>query len=525
MEQNKTENTKRLARNTIYLYFRSIFCLLLSLYSSRLILKGLGVDDYGINNAVAGFASMFTLVTGSLSSAISRFLTFEKGTGNLEKQKNVFAISLNLMVGFALVILLLAESVGIWFVQNKMTIPDGRETAALWAFRCAILTVMTGLIVSPFNSAIIANEKMGIYALINIIEAVLRLGLALFLVFGTHTIDRLILYTVTWSICTIGLQAFAISYSMREFKECRPRLFFDKSLFKDLFSYAGWSFVASFSGTMAGQGTNMLINVYLGPAVNAAMGLSNTIKRSIQMFVNNFTIALTPQITKAYASNNIGYTKYLTYRGTRFSFFIMFLFSLPVLLEANFVFTLWLGDVPDHTVNFNRLSLLICLYELMYSGFGTVQNATGNIRKYRLWISVIVLLLFPLSWIVLKMGCKPEALYYVNFITSTLCFFATYHIVQKTLKYDIKELSKEIFIPELKVIVCSTVLPLLSVLLLPYGWTRFLLTGALCVLTTIPSILYIGCNKSERAFIINAIKYRLAKQGFINEKTSNYRRD
>ena len=255
----------------------------------------------------------------------------------------------------------------------------------------------------------------------------------------------------------------------------------------------------------------MLINVFCGPAVNAAMGLSGTVKRSIQMFVNNFTIALTPQITKAYASQDIEYTKFLTYRGTRFSFFIMFLFSLPVLLEADFVFTLWLGEVPEHTVNFNRLALIICLYELVYSGFGTVQNATGKIRNYRLWISVIVLFLFPLTWIVLKLGCEPESLYYVNFITSTLCFYATYRIVQKTLNYDFKELSREIFVPELKVVACSTTLPLLSVLLLPYGWPRFLLTGSLCVLTTIPSILYIGCNKSEREFIINAVKSRLAR--------------
>ena len=511
MEQNRTENTKRLARNTLYLYFRSIFCLLLSLYSSRLILKGLGVDDYGINNAVAGFASMFTLVTGSLSSAISRFLTFEKGTGNLERQKNVFAISLNLMIGFALFILLLAETVGVWFVQSKMTIPDGREVAALWAFRCAILTTMTGLIVSPFNSAIIANEKMGIYALVNVIEAVLRMGLAVFLVFGSYTIDRLILFTVIWTLCTLGLQAFAITYSILKFKECRPRLYFEKKLFGELFNYAGWNFVSSVSGTLAGQGVNMLINIFCGPAVNAARGLSATVKRSIQMFVNNFTIALTPQITKAYAAEDIEYTKYLTYRGTRFSFFIMFLFSLPVLLEADFVFTLWLGEVPEHTVNFNRLSLLICLYELLYSGVGTVQNATGKIRNYRLWISVCVLLLFPLSWIVLKLGCPPEALYYVNFITSTLCFYATYRIVQKTLKYDVKELSREIFMPELKVIVCSTVLPLLSVLLLPYGWPRFLVTGTLCVLSTVPAILYIGCNESERKFILNAVKSRLAR--------------
>lgn len=511
MAQNKQENTKRLARNTMYLYFRSIFCLLLSLYSSRLILQALGVDDYGINNAVAGFASMFTLVTGSLSGAISRFLTFEQGTGNVQRQRDIFSISLNLMIGFALIILILSQTLGIWFVQNKMTIPDGREEAAIWAFRCAILTVMNGLIVAPFNSAIISHEKMGVYAFISIMEAIMRMGMALFLAFGTYTVDRLILYTTIWTACTLSLQAFAIIYTAIQFSECRFRLFFDKSLFKELFGYAGWNFISSISGTLSGQGVNMLINIFCGPAVNAARGLSNTVKRSIQMFVNNFTIALTPQITKAYASKDMPYVKYLTYRGGRFSFFIMFLISLPVLLEADFVFTLWLGEVPEHTINFNRLALMVCLYELMYTGLGTVQNATGKIRNYRLSMSAITLLQFPISWIFLKLGFPPEFIYYTVFITASICFFVAYRFVQKILHYDLKEMLHEVYLPELKVVVCSTVLPLISTLTLPYGWPRFLLTGTLCVLSTVPSILYIGCNESERRFIFNALKSRLPK--------------
>ena len=516
---DKQENTKRLAKNTLYLYFRSIFCLLLSLYSSRLILQSLGVDDYGINNAVAGFASMFTLVTGSLSSAISRFLTFEKGTGDFERQKHVFAISLNLMIGFALLILLLAETLGIWFVQTRMTIPDGREIAAVWAFRCAILTVMTGLIVAPFNSAIIANERMGIYAFISIVEAILRMGLALFLAFGTYSVDRLILYTTIWTACTLGLQAFAISYSYVKFKECRPRLYFEKNLFKELFGYAGWNFVGSISNTLSGQGVNMLINIFCGPAINAARGLAYTVMHAIQMFVSNFTLALTPQVTKAYAAKDLPYVKYLTYRGARFSFFIMFLISLPVLLEADFVFTLWLGEVPEHTVNFNRLALLLCLFELFYAGFSTVQNATGKIRNLRLAISLIVLLQFPLSWIFLKLGYRPEVVYYTSFLTSALCFWVTYRIVQKTLYYNLKEVLREIYLPELKVVVLSTILPLICVLLLPYGWPRFLLTGTLCVLSTVPVVLYIGCNETERAFIIGVVKKRL--EPFLKSK-SNY---
>ena len=473
----------------MYLYFRSIFCLVLSLYSSRLILQALGVDDYGINNAVAGFASMFTLVTGSLSSAISRFLTFEQGTGNFTRQKQVFSISLNLMIGFALIILVLSQTLGVWFVQNKMTIPPGREAAALWAFRCAVLTVMTGLIVSPFNSAIIAHEKMDIYAFISIAEAILRMGMALFLAFGRYSLDRLVLYTLISTICTLALNVFAISFAAVQFKECR--------------------FNGNVSGTLSGQGINMLINVFCGPAVNAARGLSNTVQRSITMFVNNFTLALNPQITKAYAAKDMDYAKYLTYRGSRFAFFIMFLVSLPVILEAQFVFTLWLGQVPDYTVTFNRLSLISTLISLLYIIFGAVQHASGNIRTYSLSISLINLLQFPLGWVFLRLGFSPAIVYIISIFTTILCFFAAHQIIQKTLHYSYKEIIKEIYIPELKVIVCSTILPLISILVLPYGWIRFLITGSLCVLCTVPSILFLGCSQSERFYIFNIIKSKI----------------
>lgn len=506
MEQSKAENTKRLAKNTLYLYFRSIFCLVLSLYSSRLILQALGVDDYGINNVVAGFASMFALVTGSLSTAISRFLTFELGTGNVQRQKQVFSISLTMMIGFSFLIFLLAITVGQWYIRNVMTIPDGRETAALWAFYCAILSVVTGLIVSPFNSTIIAHEKMGIYALINIIEAVFQLGLALFLTFGSYVTDRLILYTVIWTSCGISLRLFAALYAMAKFRECRFRLFFEKQLFKRMFSFAGWNFMSSVSGTLSGQGVNLLINFFHGPAVNAARGLSDTVQRSVSMFVNNFTIALTPQITKSYAAGEMSYVKYLTYRGSRFAFYIMFLISLPVILEAEFVFTLWLGNVPQHTVNFNRLALIDCSMGLFYTIFASVQSASGNIRNYNFILSIITLLEFPISWFFLKIGTPPEIIYIIIMGAIIASIIVTHHFVSKTLGYNAKEVLQEVYFPELKVIVCSIILPLFSVLLLPYGWVRFLITGSLCVACTVPAILYLGCNASERVYILSAVR-------------------
>lgn len=503
---DKAENTKRLARNTMLLYFRSIFCLILSLYSSRLILQALGVDDYGINNAVAGFAAMFWLVTGSLSSAISRFLTFEQGTGNYERQKQIFSISLNLMIVFALVVLVLAVTAGEWFVGNKMTIPEGREVAAIWAFRFAVLTVMTGLIVSPCNSAIISHERMGIYAGISVVEAIMRLALALFLAFGHYTADRLILYAGLWALCTVGLHIFAITYTALKFPECRFRLFFEKKLFKELFSYAGWNFVGSFSGTMCNQGVNTLINVYLGPAVNAARGLSNTVTNAITMFVNNFTLALTPQITKAYAQKDEEYVKFLTFRGSKFAFYIFFFIALPVILEAQFVFTLWLGTVPEYTVNFNRLTLIACLLGVTYSIFVNIQNASGDIKKYNLIISTISLCQFPLAWVFLKVGARPEVIYFIVIGTTLINFIVTHHLVRQKISYSYGEIFRDIYFPELKVVVCSSILPTITVCMLPYGWWRFLITDILCVLCSTPTILYLGCTKAEREHIYNAAK-------------------
>ena len=511
MDQTKNENTRRLARNTMMLYFRSIFCLVVSLWTSRLFLHALGVDDYGINNVVGGFASMFTLVTGALSTAISRFFTFELGTGNTQKQKQVFSISVTLMIVFSLIILLLALTFGDWFLGTKLNIPDGRERAAHWAFHCSIISVMTSLIVSPFNSAIIAHEKMGIYSVISIVEAVMRLALALFMTYVAYSMDRLMLYTLVWTSMAISLRVFAMGYAMFHFEETRYRPYFEKGLFKELFSYAGWNFISSVSGTLSGQGVNMLINIFYGAAVNAARGLSDTVQRSVSMFVNNFTIALTPQITKAYAAKDMSYVKYLTYRGSRFAYYIMFLISLPVVLETEFVFTFWLTDVPEHAVNFNRLALIVCSSGLFFTIFSNVQNASGKIRNLRLIQSLVTLMEFPVSWILLKIGTPPEVIYIVIFGAVLINGLVTHSFVSKTMGYTTAEVFREVYIPEMKVIVCSTILPLICVLLLPYSWWRFLLTCTLCVLCTVPSILFLGCNASERVYIFNALKAFLHK--------------
>lgn len=506
MEPKRTESTKRLAKNTLFLYFRSFVCLVLSIYSSRLILHALGFDDYGINNVVAGFASMFTLVTGSLSSSISRFLTYEQGTGDRVRQKQVFSISVTLMIGFSVIIMLLALSVGEWYMQTKMSVPPGRETAAKWAFYCAIISVITSLLATPYNAAIVSHERMGFYAFVNILEAILRLGLALYLTFGSYSVDRLILYTTIWTLCSILFRLLAAIYARCCFQECRFRLYLEKNLFRSMFSFAGWNFLSNASGTISGQGTNLLINHYYGPAVNAARGLSDTVYSAVSMFVNNFTVALSPQITKAYATGDNSYTKYLVFKGSRFAYYVLFLFSLPLILEARFVFTLWLGEVPEHTINFNRLALIANLLVVGYSVFTYAQYASGEIRNFNIVMSIITLLILPASWFLLRNSPHPEMIYCAS-IAAVICnIVVTHYFVSRTLKYRFKEVFKGVYLPEIKVTACASILPLLATLLLPYGWMRFLISGSLCVLCTVPSVLFIGCDRNERLFILAAAR-------------------
>jgi len=502
---DKSENTKRLAKNTVLLYVRSLFNLVVSLYTSRLVLQALGVDNYGINNAVAGFASMFWLVTGSLSAAVSRFLTFELGRDNRERLKQIFSIALNIMLGCALIVFVLAQTAGVWFVLNKMTIPAGRETAAFWVFQFAIFSVMTGFIVSPFNSAIIAHEKMGIYAYIGIAETILKLLVALFLTYGHYNSDVLILYAGLWLVCTLIMQTYTIGYSTKNFDECRFRPIFDKKIFGELFSFAGWNFLGSVAGTFNGQGVNILMNIFFGPVVNAARGLAITVQNAVAIFVNNFTMALTPQITKAYAAGEREYMNSLTYRGTKFSFYIMFLISLPLILETKFVLSLWLVEVPEHTVQFIRLAQICSLAGLCYLIFGNVQNATGDIKKYKICISTLTFLSFVLAWIFLKLGFAPEIVYVAEIIVNLLQVVATLIIVKPTMGFSYGEVIRKVYLPEVMTVVVASVLPIILYFSLPYGWVRFLIVGSVSVICSCAAIFYIGCTQSEREYLLNII--------------------
>ena len=508
---NKQENTRRLVKNTLMLTFRSLFNLFCSLYSSRLILQALGVEDYGIYNAVAGFVSMFVLVTGSMGTAISRFITVALGKGDHERLGKVFSMSLNLMLIFGIIVLVLTESFGIWFLQNRMTITPGRETAAFWVFQISVVTIITSLAIVPFNAEIIAHEKMGLYAYTGIAETLFRLFLALFLVYGHYRMDRLVLYAVAGLLATLAIQLFVVGYSRKKFNECKFRLYFDKSMFKDMFSYAGWNFMESISTTFSGQGVNMAINVFLGPVINSARGLTNTVSSLVHMFVKNFTMALNPQITKSYAIGDLEYMKMLTFRGSKFSFYIMLFLSLPLFLEIDFALSVWLVEVPEHTANFIRLSLLYSQLGVIDAVFRMPQNATQDIRTYKIIVSILEFMNFPLSYLALKCGMAPEWIFVVAIILSFPRIYSIQKIVSNTFGYSLMEVVTSIYLRLIIVVLAASILPGIIHMNMPFGWARAIVVGIASVVSTAAVVYFIGCNKSERLYIFEIARSVIEK--------------
>lgn len=505
------ENTRRIARNTILLYIRSLFNLFVALYSSRLVLQALGVVDYGINNVVGGFVSMFWLVTGSLSSAVSRFLTFELGRDNKERLDKVFSLSLNILLMMSALALILAETFGIWFLQNEMTIPPERAAAAGWVFQFSVFTVISGFIIVPYNADIIAHERMGLYAWLGIGETLIKLFIALFLVYGHYSMDRLILYSLLWMLSTFAMRGVAIFYCHKNFSESRFRWIFDKGLFKELLSFAGWTFAGSISSTFSNHGVNIILNTVFGPVINTARGLAGTVGNAISIFVNNFTTAIKPQVTKAYASGNMDYMKSLVFRGCKFSLYIMFFFTLPLCLETVFAMNLWLRDYPEHTIAFVRLALIISMCDLLYLYFAMAQHATGDIKRYKLVISVISFMVFPLSYIMLKAGLAPEIVYIVAIAMSLCSTVWTIMTVKRSLGFTFSEIFRRVYAQLLIVILSSTPIPLALHLMLPFGYVRFLIVGTVCVICSTVSILWLGCNEREREYIFGEAKAFLKK--------------
>jgi O-antigen/teichoic acid export membrane protein len=476
-----------------------LLTMLISLYTSRVILNTLGIVDFGIYNVVGGIVAIFSLLSGSLSASVSRFITFELGKGNIEQLKKVFSTSVSIHIALSIIILLLAESIGVWFLNAKMNIPYNRIYAANWVLQFSILTFLINIISVPYNAAIIAHEHMKAFAYVSIIEVTLKLLVVLILV--TIPFDKLIIYALMLVCVALIIRIIYGIYCKKHFEECSFYFTYDKQLFKEMTGFAGWNFIGASSAILRDHGVNILLNIFSGPTVNAARGIAVQVNTAIGSFTTNFMTAINPQITKSYASKDRDYMMTLIYQGARFSFYLLLLLSLPVLIETKQILTLWLKVVPDHTVNFVRLIMIFTLMESLSGTLITAMLATGKIRNYQILVGGVQMMNFPISYLFLKLGLMPEITFMVAILISILCLMARLWMLKGMIGISLRYYLKHVLFNVITVSIVSIIIP--SIIYYSYGPSvyRLLLIAFIGSITTLISIYFIGCNTIERNFI------------------------
>lgn len=510
MSNQTSDNNKRIAKNTLLLYVRMLFTMAVSLFTSRVILNTLGVEDYGINNVVGGIVTMFSVLSGSLSSSISRFITFELGKGNIERLKTIFSTGVNIQLGMSVLIIIIAEAVGIWFLNTKMNIPTDRMVAANWVFQCAILTFVLNLLSVPYNAAIIAHEKMSAFAYISVVEVSLKLIIVYMLMISPF--DRLETYAVLLLLVGAVIRFIYGYYCKRHFEECTYHFVFDKPVLKEMTGFAGWNFLGNGAYMLNTQGVNILMNLYFGVAVNAARGIATQVDAALKQFVNNFTTAVNPQITKSYAQGDLDYMHKLVCRSAKFSAFLMMFFAVPIILETNTILTIWLKTVPDYAVIFLQWIIISSFMDtVLANSLVTSMFATGKIKRYQIIVTTVGCLVFPLSWIAFKLGFEPQVGYILYFIIYTILLFVRLYLLKDMVKLPVMMYIREVLYKLAPIIVVGFAIPGILIFTMDAGWLRLILVCLLSVLVTAASEYFIGLSNKEKNFVAEKIKLVIGK--------------
>ena len=496
-------NNKRIAKNTLMLYIRMLFTMGVSLFTSRVILQALGVEDYGVYSVVGGIITMFSFINGGMVSATQRYLTFEIGKRNLPQLKKVFSTSLQIHALIALIVVLLGETVGLWFLYEKMVIPADRMTAAFWVYQCSIVASVVSIMSVPYNADIIAHEKMSAFAYISILDVVLKLAIVYILYISPW--DKLITYAVLILSIQLAIRYVYTRYCNKHFEETHYHHQLDKSLFKEMFAFAGWSFWGNLAGVLYSQGLNMMLNIFFGPVVNAARGIAVQVQTAVQGFVGNFQMALNPQITKNYAAGQLMQMHNLMFRSAKFSFFLLFFLTLPILLETEYILTIWLQNVPTDTVIFTRWMIGISLIYCIANPCVIANQATGKVKVYQAVVGGILLLIVPISYVVLRLGAPAYSVFIVHFCVESLAQLARMLMLRKLIKLPLYAYLQHIYGPIVLVVLVSCLLPIYAHHILPYGLSRFLLVGISCVVSVGISAFILGLTKSEKSFFYNKV--------------------
>ena len=506
----QSNNNKRIAKNTLLLYLRLILTMGVGLFTSRVVLNTLGVEDYGVYNVVGGVVAMFALFTGSLSAAISRFLTFELGKGNVKKLNVVFSTSVTIQIVLAVVVCLLAEIGGVWFLNTHMNIPIDRMDAANWVLQFSILTFAINLVSVPYNAAIIAHEKMSAFAYISILEVILKLVVAYTLY--VSPIDKLKTYAMLLALVALIIRFVYSIYCSRKFEECHYKFVFDKSLLKQMTGFAGWNLLGSGACLFNTQGVNIVTNLYFGVAVNAARGVASQAEGIIRQFVTNFTTAINPQITKSYAAGNMEYMYSLVCRGAKFSYFLMFFFAVPFMFETETIMRLWLKNYPPEAPLFLRLSMIGTLFDILGNATANAAWATGNVKRYYIVIGGVGCLVFPISWLAFYLGMDAYVSYIVFAIIYLALVFLKLYIIKGLIDFPVTEFYRSVFGRIVPVTILSFILPALVFFNMQDTLLRTFIVVIVSGISTLCITYRIGMTKTERSKIIQMAKQKFNKK-------------
>lgn len=503
-------STNRLVNNTLLLYLRTLFIMFLGLFSSRVILQSLGVDNFGIYNVVGGFVGMFAVITNSLVSTTQRYITVELGKGESGDLNKVFGIVLSIHIGLALIMILLFETVGLYFLNNMLDIPNERMYAARWTFQISVICSVLGVLSTPYIGVIVSYERMRAFAFISLQDAILRLLICYALY--TSKYDRLILYSILLGLVSLWNQFLYMRYCFKNFKSLRSVPQGDKSLFKSIFGFASMNFLGSFAYILSTEGVTVILNMFYGVVLNAARGIATQVQNLVGRFTSDFMTALNPQITKEYSAGNGERSKQLCFRGSKFSFYIVLLIAIPIAFRADMILSLWLGKFPDYTVEFVRLTLILMMVSVLAGPLVTMILAVGQITGISLWIGGIKLFALPLIYYCFKLFKSPLYAYYVLIVLDIVLIFIRLYILQsKTGMKFVKEMTIRVFIP---IIYTSAIAILLSSILndiIVHNYIGFFVYSVFSFILSSVIVYLIGVNRTEKIFI----KSLLAK--FINK--------
>lgn len=501
---NTIANNKRIAKNTILLYIRMVFLMVVGLFTTRVILDSLGAEDYGLYNVVGGFVSMFSVISAGLSSATQRFLSFYLGKGDMSGLNKTFSSCVYIFIALSLLIIIIAEICGIWFLENKLTIPEERLYAAHWVFHLSLLTLTISLISTPYNALIVAHEKMKAFAYISIVEAVAKLAIA-YMIYVT-SFDKLIVYAALLCGVQLFIRFLYNIYCNRHFPESTLNKHIDRVKIKEIYSFTGWSVLGGISYMGRTQGLNIILNIFFGSIVNAARGISVQIQGAINGFVSNFQMALNPQIVKTYSQNDLLSMRKLVYRSSKFSFCLLFFFALPIMMETEYILSVWLKATPEHTANFIRLLLVISMIDAISNPLVRSIEASGKIKMYQIICSILLLCVIPLSYVALKIHAIPELVYWISLAFYLITLQYRICLSCKILECKPMDFYRNVILKVLTMSSLSFAVSLCLSFCLEPSFLRFFIVCIISMVSTLVLSFCIVMDKNERQAILKNVK-------------------